>query len=574
MILQSLKELAEREGLTADLDYEPKLVAWVISLDEAGRYLGVTSTAMPQGPKGKLLPKTMQIPRRVIKTVNDRANFLVDSPEYVLGVVPDPDLTDKRKARAEPRRLLFLAGIESGVQSTGNAALHAVATFLKSEASRALCVADLTRLSCAADDRIGFEVAGRLVHEDAEVRRYFSRNREPSAEAGSQCLVCGEARPLVGNHPPVPVRGGFSGGIALVSFNQKAFLSYGWAGNDNAPVCRNCAEAYAKGLRRLLSNRYPDPKRPGENFPPRSVGLTNDTAAVFWADAANDSLDLFAAIFENPDPTSVQALLDSPSKGRDMPALSTRFYCLLISGAQGRATLRGIHSALLADVEANVREHFACISHYSATPLPLYVLLRSLAVQRKPENLPPGLAGQVFLAILFGARYPRTLLSYAVQRCRAEQAVPRERAAVLDLFLHRNLKHKELNMGLNRESPEAGYRLGRLLAVLERMQTQANQGLNKTIVDRYYGAASTRPGTVFPSLIRLAPHHIAKLKNPAFLQRDLGEVLEGLDSFPAHLSLEDQGLFALGYYHQRQDYFKKRDGVPAVDASEGDQNHE
>src|ERR1039458_10140107 len=226
------------------------------------------------------------------------------------------------------------------------------------------------------------------------------------------------------------------------------------------------------------------------------------------------SSDLFAAIFESPDPASVQALLDSPWKGRDMPALSTRFYCLLISGAQGRATLRGVHSALLADVEANVREYFACIAPYSATPLPLYVLLRSLAVQRKPENLPPGLAGQVFLAILFGARYPRTLLSYAVQRCRAEQAVPRERAAVLNLFLYRNLKHKELNMGLNRESPEAGYRLGRLLAVLERMQTQANQGLNKTIVDRYYGAASTRPGTVFPSLIRLAPHHIAKLKNP------------------------------------------------------------
>lgn len=574
MILQSLKELAEREGLTADLDYEPKLVAWVISLDEAGRYLGVTSTAMPQGPKGKLLPKTMRIPRRAGRTSADLADFLIDKPEYVLGIAADPDLPVKRKAKLEPRRLLFLAGIEAAAQATGNVALQAVAAFLQSDADRILCAGDLTRQSFASNDLIAFEVAGSLVHEDPQVRLRFAGNRGSSGEPAVQCLVCGGVRPPVDKHPSVHVRQGSPSGIALVSFNSAAFESHGWERNANAPVCRNCAEGYTTGLRRLLSNRYPDPKRPGENCSPRSIGLTNDTVAVFWADSANDSLDLFAAIFESPDPASVQALLDSPWKGRDMPALSTRFYCLLISGAQGRATLRGVHSALLADVEANVREYFACIAPYSATPLPLYVLLRSLAVQRKPENLPPGLAGQVFLAILFGARYPRTLLSYAVQRCRAEQAVPRERAAVLNLFLYRNLKHKELNMGLNRESPEAGYRLGRLLAVLERMQTQANQGLNKTIVDRYYGAASTRPGTVFPSLIRLAPHHIAKLKNPAFLQRDLGEVLEGLDSFPAHLSLEDQGLFALGYYHQRQDYFKKRDGVPAVDASEGDQNHE
>jgi CRISPR-associated protein Csd1 len=574
MILQSLKELAEREGLTEDLDYEPKQVAWVISLAQTGRYLGITSTAMPQGSKGKLLSKTMRIPRRAGRTSANLADFLIDKPEYVLGIAADQDLPDKRKAKLEPRRLLFLAGIEAAAQATDNAALQAVAAFLKSDAGRTLCAEDLTRQSFASNDLIAFEVAGRLVHEDTQVRLHFAGNREASGETSAQCLVCGRARPAIEKHPSVQVRGGSSSGIALVSFNSAAFESYSWDRNANAPVCRNCAEAYTTGLRRLLSNRYPDPKRPGENCSLRSIGLTNDTVAVFWADTANDSVDLFAAIFENPDPPAVHTLLESPWKGLGALRLSTRFYCLLISGGQGRATLRGIHSALLADVEANVREYFACIAPYSAMPLPLYVLLRSLAVQRKPENLPPGLAGEAFLAILFGTHYPRTLLSFAVQRCRAEQAVPRERAAVLNLFLYRNLKHKELNMGLNRESPKAGYRLGRLLAVLERMQTQANQGLNKTIVDRYYGAASTRPGTVFPSLIRLAPHHIAKLKNPVFLQRDLGEVLDGLDSFPAHLSLEDQGLFALGYYHQRQDYFKKRDGAATAESTEGDQNHE
>jgi len=116
-------------------------------------------------------------------------------------------------------------------------------------------------------------------------------------------------------------------------------------------------------------------------------------------------------------------------------------------------------------------------------------------------------------------------------------------------------------MGLNRESPDTGYRLGRLLAVLERLQGQANNNLNKTIVDRYYGAASTRPVTVFPSLIHLAQHHAGKARNAGFFQKEIGEVLDAVENFPPHLSLEEQGLFALGYYHQRQEYFKKREAV-------------
>ncbi len=270
-------------------------------------------------------------------------------------------------------------------------------------------------------------------------------------------------------------------------------------------------------------------------------------------------------------------LLDSPHKGRETPALSARFYCLVISGGQGRAIIRGMHTGVLGDVEANVKEYFSVIAPLSENPLPLFFLLRSLAVQGKADNLPPSLAGEVFLSILFGFKYPHLLLSSAVQRCRAEQEVSRERAAILQLYFQRNLKRQELTMGLNRESPDTGYRLGRLLAVLERLQGQANNNLNKTIVDRYYGAASTRPVTVFPSLIHLAQHHAGKARNPGFFQKEIGDVLDAVQSFPSHLSLEEQGLFALGYYHQRQEYFKKREAAPneSTAASEdGESNNE
>ncbi|MEI9972535.1 MAG: type I-C CRISPR-associated protein Cas8c/Csd1 [Ignavibacteriota bacterium] len=380
-----------------------------------------------------------------------------------------------------------------------------------------------------------------------------------------------ELRPPVDKHPSVQIRGGSSSGIALVSFNSSAFESFGWERNQNAPVCRDCAEGYTTGLRRLISNRYPDPLHPGEFLPRRFVGLTGDTVAVFWADADSKSLDWFADIFEKPDPEAVKSLIESPHKGSKPSKLSARFYCLLISGGQGRAIVRGMHTGTVAEVELNVAKYFSNITRFSEGPLPVFFLLRSLAIQGKADNLPPSLAGEVFLAILFGLKYPFSLLSSAVQRCRAEQKVSRERAALIQLYFQRNKEREELTMGLNRESPDPGYRLGRLLAVLEKLQGEANKGLNKTIVDRYYGAASTRPVTVFPSLIHLAQHHAGKARNPGFFQKEIGDVLDAVESFPPHLSLEEQGLFALGYYHQRQEYFKKRESAPSQEVTGGEE---
>ncbi len=298
---------------------------------------------------------------------------------------------------------------------------------------------------------------------------------------------------------------------------------------------------------------------------------------MFWADVESEGLDWFADIFEKSDPQAVKSLFESPHKGRDTAKLAARFYCLLLSGGQGRAIIRGMHTGVLGDVEDNIREYFSVMTPPSENPLPLYFLLRSLAVQGKADNLPPSLAGEVFLAILFGFKYPHSLLSSAVQRCRAEQKVSRERAAILQLYFQRNLKRQELTLGLNRESPDTGYRLGRLLAVLERLQGQANNSLNKTIVDRYYGAASTRPVTVFPSLIHLAQHHAGKARNPGFFQKEIGEVLDAVQSFLSRTFRWKNRAFALGYYHQRQEYFKKREAAPSegtTTSEEGDLNNE
>jgi CRISPR-associated protein Csd1 len=116
-------------------------------------------------------------------------------------------------------------------------------------------------------------------------------------------------------------------------------------------------------------------------------------------------------------------------------------------------------------------------------------------------------------------------------------------------------------MGLNIAETDPGYRLGRLLAVLERLQEKAINP-SSTIVDRYYGACSTRPGTVFPTLIKLAQHHFGKTNSAGWFQAQLGEVLDGIGRFPPTLNLEEQGMFAIGYYQQRQEFYKKKDDEP------------
>lgn len=572
MILASLSEMARKEGLLADPDYEPKPVAWIIVVGDAGKFINIMPTVADDLPGKKPRAKTFQIPRRTGRTAAPRADFLVDKSEYVLGIEPD----EKRsEADLRLRMTLFRESVRQAYVATDLMSLSAVQAFLESDEERGCAVERISTDGYNSNDLFAFEYHGELVHELPEVRKYFSRLRRTTDSGGAQCLICGSSAMPVDKHPSVKIPGGTTSGVALVSFNSDAFESHGLLRNENAPVCRDCADAYTTALSRLLSDRYPNPQYAGESLPRRSVRLSSDTTAVFWTDRETPIADLFTSLFDAPQVESVRALLEAPHKGRPPASVSNCFYCLILSGGQGRAVLRGMHTGTVEQVERNLGRYFASIDIGSEQPLPLFLLLRSLVLQGKSENLPPGLVTEVFMAIVFGLRFPKTLLASAVGRCRAERKVTRERAALLRAYLERNEK-TEVSVGLDRENTSAGYRLGRLMAVLERVQGAAQNKPNKTIVDRYYGSASTRPATVFPALIALTQHHLAKLKGGAaiYYQSRLGEVMDGIASFPLTLRMEEQGLFALGYYHQRQDFFTKQENASeSVDgrAEEGEE---
>ena len=243
---------------------------------------------------------------------------------------------------------------------------------------------------------------------------------------------------------------------------------------------------------------------------------------------------------------------------------------LALAPNAARISVRFFRQGTIKEFGEKIKMHFDDFeivrSPRDSEYLSLYRILTSTALQYKIDNVPPNLASAVIESVLDGTPYPTTLLQQCIRRIRAEQNVTRARAAILKATINRfNRIHKpqekEITMGLDLTNTNPGYRLGRLFAVLERIQEEANPGINSTIRDRFYGSASTNPVAVFSQLLKLKNHHLAKLKNVGQKinhEKLIGEIMSEISNFPAHLNFQDQAYFSIGYYHQRQDFFTSK----------------
>jgi CRISPR-associated protein Csd1 len=586
MILTALNELAEREQLLASPHFEEKAVSYVLVINEAGRLLGIQGLSEPAEGEKKPPKKYFLVPRplpgaRRSGTKIDPA-FLVDNPSFVLGVNAPGDREKKSydaKELAE-RQAGFRSLIAAIEEATGDAGLRAVRLFLDDVIARGQTVSVPEKLKSNELLAFRFEPdVGVLVHERPAVVEYWNRFRlSRESQGGGEratfpCLVTNRPCRPVEKHPLIKkVPGGTPSGVALVSFNNETFESYGLEGNENAPMSREAAEAYTTALARLLDDTYPHP-RDRTPMPRRNFRLSDDTTVVFWSGSESAVLDLFGESIQHADPEAVAALYSATWKGRPVKLDDpSAFYALTISGGQGRATIRGWFESTVREVMLNVRRHFDDLKIVGRgaeeqQSFPLGQLLRRTAVQGKSENIAPGLAAAVFEAILKGWPYPRLLLDAAVRRARAERSIFPDRAALIKAYLVRARRlgrlpslFPEVKPMLDRDCAAPAYRLGRLFAVLEKVQADATNA-STTIRERFYGAASATPVVVFGQLLRKAPHHLAKLDHAPFFERLIQEILSALqppNPFPLALNLEEQGLFALGYHHQRQDLFTKR----------------
>jgi CRISPR-associated protein Csd1 len=530
----------------------------------------------------KKTAKRFLVPQGVKRTVGVAANLLWDTAEYVLGLD-----TKGKPERVVQQTAAFRSRIDAlALSAPEDGGLAAVKLFLANQPLAAVQAHALWPEIAEANPLLTFRLAGDLdlVCQRPAVVSAILSGVGATVGDGSYllpCLVTGQSGSPELLHSAIKgVWGAQTAGANIVSFNLDAFRSFGKEQGANAPVSAAAAFAYTTALNSLLAKGS------------RQRMQVGDASTVFWAQSEQDSdfEDDFASFFDadhdNPDEHTeqVRALFAALQSGQfDGAPGDRKFYVLGLAPNAARIAIRFWCAATLHEVAAYIRLWFVDLElqrgpHDPEFP-PLFRLLTAIALQGKADNVPPNLGGDVMRAILTGGPFPALWLNAAVQRCRAERQVSYLRACVIKACLNRairfqNPKSEEVYRPmLDLDNMNTGYRLGRLFATLEKIQEEASPGLNATIRERYYGAASSTPVAVFTTLMRLKNHHLAKLTNrgrATNFEKLIAEIVGGLDDFPTHMALPDQGRFALGYYHQRQDFFTKADAhkAAAVSAAE------
>jgi CRISPR-associated protein Csd1 len=608
VILQALVDYYNRKqgaqaGSLAMTGWEHREVAFVIELDEHGKGT-LLDRRSPERKRGELL----LVPAAEIRSGTDawkKPNLLWDHMGFVLGWqkrLPDgsPDPSDKPEKVANQHQA-FIARLRIlGSEYAGSAGLRAMLRFYDQAGPESLQPQELCdQLLRAPGLNITFKLRSQVdpICHESWVMQLLSGQREDPEEGQSTiegtCLVTGEPGILARLHPKISFVAAKPSPLVAANTNEApAYSSYGKAQALNAPVSMQAASQYTIALNALLGRGSPNKLQ------------IADATTVIWADR-DDSVEpeLLALFGDDPDAhvDAVRQRLAGASAGSlgtlDQPL---RFFVLGLAPNASRISVRFWFNDTFDRLAPRILQHFADLRIFrqsdrdAATPS-LYWLLRSVAPQGKAENVPPRLAGEWLRAILEGTPYPPALLNAAVNRCRAEQAsdafggnVPYERAAILKACINREHRRRHglppgfqfIQEELDVTQTDPGYRLGRLFAVLESIQTAAQgRNINATIRDRYYGAASSTPAAVYPTLLRLKNAHLKKL-SPAQETRFenlLGEICGSLEQplladFPRQLDLHAQGLFALGYYHQRQSLFAPRAGSRDTDDNPAEEN--
>ncbi|MEZ5589882.1 MAG: type I-C CRISPR-associated protein Cas8c/Csd1 [Gammaproteobacteria bacterium] len=575
MILQALTDYYQRRAADpssgiAPFGFSLEKLGFVLVLDGKGELIDVADVRETKG--SKKIPVSYLLPQAVKRSSGIAANLLWDNVDYVLGMD-----TKGKPERAAMAHTAFVARLTDELLPICNdPGLAAVDVWLRQD-SLAL-IEQVTRF-IKRDElqsaNLSFKLAGDpvpLLCQREAVIAAIEQLANTHSKDVDICLVSGKSGPLARLHPSIKgVWGGQSSGGNIISFNLPAFSSYNKDQGANAPISEQSAFAYTTALNDLLRQRAPD----ASVVHCLQVG---DASTVFWAEKTNHPLEQsFTSLFGEPpkdsDPgqgvQAVRALYRAVEQGGYTPDDSnTRFYVLGLAPNASRISIRFWQVATVAELAPRIVRYFNDIEiirpHFDSGPPSLFRVLLSIAAQNKADNIPPNLAGDTLRTILEGRPYPLTLLQAALRRNRAEQRITPNRAALIKACLIRcfNILEGGKLVSLDTTRTEPAYRLGRLFAALEKLQNEAQGDINRTIGESYFGAASSNPRAVFSTLLKLHKHHLNKLKRDKpgrerYFSALIGEIMNGLDNYPNQLDLAAQGLFSIGYYHQRQAFYTK-----------------
>lgn len=580
MILQALVEHYEdlaAQGRLARPGWSDTGISYALYINDAGELEQAVSLKREEerGKKKVLVPRPMSLPAPVKRSSGVASNFLWDNSSYILGIdekgKPQRSMECFAACKALHRQLL------NGVDSP--AARAVLAFFDRWDPARARehpALADKLE-DILAGANLAFRHNGIFLQDDPRIKAAW-QNDYDAAGGGPEmvCLVTGKKGAAEAVHPSIKgMAGAQSSGAALVSFNGDAFCSYGREQSLNAPTSKYAAFAYTGALNHLLSER-------------EYVGRIGDTTVLFWASGGQRAYQSFsmASLFGAPTAylaSDLQKMTLDLCRGKPVLFEETRldpqtaFYILGLSPNAARLSVRfflkNSFGAFVRNIQAHqerleiVRPAFDKFEN-----LPLWKLLDETVNQNSRDKSPaPGMAGETLRAILNDAPYPATLLSGISLRIRAEREITRGRAAILKAYYlknpHPDIPKEVLTVSLNPDSANIPYTLGRLFSVLEAIQSSANPGINTTIKDKYFNSASATPSRVFPTLINLSQKHLRKLDKGWSISygKQLTELTDNLgETFPDRLSLPQQGAFQLGYYHQTQARYTKKEETEHV----------
>ncbi|SKA78250.1 CRISPR-associated protein, Csd1 family [Caloramator quimbayensis] len=566
------------------IGYSRVKVSFALILSEEGELLDIADLR-EKNNKGKVV----SYPYMIVPEQSGRSGtaaipyFLCDNSQYVLGIGKDKkaDAVKKYKAFKE-LHLTILKDCEDPFAK-------AIVNFLNKWDEK-------SSENNAAIKKIGKEILGGnivfkldgytgFVHEREEIKKLIIKKEDTKEKYIAQCLVTGKEAIIPEKHIKIKGVKGTAAESPLISINSpstNAYDSYGKSKAYNAPIGEEAVFKYSTALNYLLSSKS-------------SYMILGDDTIVYFAESSKSKYNDIASYLISPPLINenekkedkntkyiIRDVLNCVKNGEMINSIdkdiddNVKFYILGLSPNAGRISVRFFYFNSFGNFVKSISQHYIDMEIDGGKEyIPLWLLLNETVPKKnKDKKISPILVGQVMNSIITGCPYPFTLYANILNRIRAESddrdkkiySVNSIRVSIIKAYLLRkerklniNKYGEVLNVSLNEESKNQAYLLGRLFAILEKVQELSSKNkLNSTIKDRFFSTASASPSTVFPSLIRLSQHHFAKIDNSKWLDIKMSEVLDKLEGFPAHLDMEEQGIFILGYYHQRQDFFKKK----------------
>ena len=580
MILQALvkhyETLAEQGKVSRQAWCRAK-VTYALDIDTDGKLVGIISLKQEEerGKKTVWVPQMVEVPEMATRSLGVSANFLCDNSKYLLGI--DNDGSGKRVLEC------FQAAREkheSVLEDVQSEAAVAVKHFFKNwDPMKAKEHPELLEKweDITSGGNLVFYVGTMYAHEDPDIRNAWEKSLQAEGNGTQEiCLVTGKRTEISRIHTVIRgIQGAQPSGAALVSFNEHSFESYGKAQSFNAPVGKYAMFAYTTALNYLLSQR-------------KYIFMPGDTTILFWAEDGEEIYqDLFMGSMEPTEDNQevLRGIFSNLQEGRgiDVDGVQVnpeqKFYILGLAPNAARLSVRFFYQNHFGTILSNIKKHYEQMEivrpNWDKIEFPgvwrvLFETVNQKSKEKKPQ---PNMAASVFEAVLSGKKYPESLYSNVMIRIRAEQGrITRGRAAIIKACLIRNHGKQWTEegsfVGLNEQCKDVAYVLGREFAVLEAIQEDANPGINATIKDRYFNSACAAPASVFPILLKLKNSHIRKLETGRRIFYE--KMLTGLQgmievendqpaAFPRRLSLEEQGMFILGYYHQVQKRFEKKE---------------